>query len=92
MKSPQTWAGTGVLLAATGAVAALLFNFLVVRPAYAPLPDGSYGEWYGPVSSLRVPAYAACGLLVAAGLAGVFVGVLRQVWSRIQVLRSSGEG
>ena len=67
---------TGIMISAAGAVAALLFRLLVVGPAYTPLPDGSYGEMFGPVSFARIPVYVACGLLIVAGLARIAAGTV----------------
>ena len=76
-RSPAAWIGTGVILAATGGVAALLFKFFIVHPAYTPLPNGHYGEMYGPVSYFRIPIYIVCGLIFVAGLASVAIGASR---------------
>ncbi len=59
----------GILLSAAGTIAALVFKVAVVAPAYTPLPGGGYGETFGPVASIRVPVYVACGTLIVAGLA-----------------------
>lgn len=87
VKSPETWIGVGVIQAVAGLVTAVLFKLLVVHPAYTLTPDGRYGEWYGPVAYLRVPVYAACGLLFAAGLTAVVGGVLKRGQPGFRVFR-----
>lgn len=67
--------GAGLILLATAV--AFATEILVIRPAFTPLPNGMYGEMFGPVSHLRGPFYGICVGVAAIG-AGV---ILWRVWS-----------
>jgi hypothetical protein len=41
---------------------------IIERRAYTPLPNGNFGEIYGPVSFFRVPVYVICACLLVVGL------------------------
>ena len=71
MTTARRWTVAGVVLAAAGVGAGLLFKWSVVDPAYTPLPDGHFGELYGPVSFIRLPVYFLCAYLVAAGVTSI---------------------
>jgi hypothetical protein len=60
----------GCLWVALGVVGIVLFKLFVVNPAFQKLPNGNYGELYGPVSWLRIPVYV---LLLAVILFGVIL-------------------
>ena len=77
MTTPRRWTVAGV--AAAGVGAGLLFKWSVVDPAYTPLPNGHYGELYGPVSFLRFPVYVLYGCLVAAGVTCAGVSLRHEV-------------
>ena len=69
MNSRHLSIATGLGLSIVGLMAALFFHVAVVRPAFTLLPGGGYGETFGPVSSIRIPVYVVCGLIVIVGLA-----------------------
>ena len=60
-----------------GFVAIVLFKYFVVKPAYGPLPNGRYGEMYGPVSFFRIPTYIILGVVVGVGIWLVIRGFTR---------------
>ncbi len=45
----------------------LVFKFYVVEIAYTKLPDGNYGELYGPVSYCKNYVYLLLAIMFVAG-------------------------
>lgn len=50
-----SWAGCGLL--AIIVLIGLGVQFCIIAPAMKPLPNGNYGEMFGPVNALRWPFY-----------------------------------
>jgi hypothetical protein len=59
----------GALFVLCGLSGALLFKTELVDPAFTPLPNGNFGEMYGPVAFMRPYVYVACALSACAGTA-----------------------
>jgi len=57
----------GPFLILVGVICFLSFKIFFVDPAFTKLPNGNYGELYGPVSYFRLPVYGICILIVIVG-------------------------
>ena len=58
---------TGACFVICGVVLLAMFHRYIVQPAFTPLPDGGFGEIYGPVAFFRPLVYGLCVALVAIG-------------------------
>ncbi|TVQ01006.1 MAG: hypothetical protein EA381_06385 [Planctomycetaceae bacterium] len=58
---------TGIVFIAAGVACLFMFRAFFVLPAFTRLPDGGYGELYGPVSFFRIPIYGASIFLILVG-------------------------
>lgn len=65
-------------LIALGMISLVIFESWVVPAALSPRLDGTYGELYGPVSSLRFHVDAACVGLMAIGVFLIGVSMIRK--------------
>ena len=45
-----------------------MFKVMFVDPALQPLPDGHYGEMYGPITYFKGPVYLLLSLIFILGL------------------------
>ena len=63
----------GFLLAFFGPLLGSCFYFFLAVPSKTQLPDGTYGEMYGPVVYFEMPVYIACWLSFVIGLSLMFV-------------------
>jgi hypothetical protein len=68
---------TGIVFVMSGLVCLVLFKRFFVDPAFTPLPNGGFGELYGPVSFFRIPVY---GLCILQSLLGCLI--LAAFWGR----------
>lgn len=68
---------TGLTLMVFAGATLVYWEVFWVRPALTPLPQGGYGEMYGPVSFFRLPIAIGLSLCIAAGLALAMYGLLR---------------
>jgi len=44
------------------------FKLLLENPAFEKLPNGNFGELYGPVSYFRVPIYTVTSVFIVFGV------------------------
>lgn len=58
----------GMILAFIGLILLFLFKFYLVNPAFTKLPNGNYGELYGPISFFRIPVYILLCILLIIGI------------------------
>jgi hypothetical protein len=65
----------GIFLSVSGFLFGAAFYFLIAAPSKVQLPNGNYGEMYGPVSFFEIPVYIICGIIV---LLGVYFTFLRK--------------
>ncbi len=57
----------------------LFFKFYVVKIAYTKLPDGNYGEFFGPVSYLKNYIYCILFVLLILGIVCLFKSIYKTV-------------
>ena len=68
----------------TGVAGLTMFKLFVVNPAYQKLPDGCYGEMYGPVSNLKMEIYVFFAILIILGL---IIMIWKKVASKINDIK-----
>jgi formate hydrogenlyase subunit 3/multisubunit Na+/H+ antiporter MnhD subunit len=67
----------GLFFAIISTILLLLFKFYVVRIAYTKLPDGNYGELFGPVSYCKNYIYCILFILFILGIVCLFKSIYK---------------
>jgi hypothetical protein len=68
----------GYFIASAGLVFAASYRFILLPLYIKPLPNGGYGEAYGPVTGMASLIYFICALLAIFGIALVFSATRRR--------------